>query len=229
MLTEYERQIPKGVAYKRSPKLYFGKVLQPYLNQPQSQYGFFQNALTLAIPQFWTQVFLKKATYGNAVTGAITVPGPAVVPVTLPSSTPGGAIIASPVVIPATYPQVDGACKDPAGFWPGLFKLMATVASNTTITLVAAAAMGLTYVTSIRAICPALEGLWYSAGIAFEAKIKAKQVDDHDYAFMMMSQEIDRLIKTTMVGIIPLPAYPVIGGVFSGTINFSMFDYSPGL
>ena len=44
---------------------------------------------------------------------------------------------------------------------------------------------------------------------------------------MMMSEEIDRLIKTTMFGVISLSLYTVVGGTFTGTINFGMFDYNP--
>lgn len=227
-MTEAEKLITNS-KYKNSPRLYFGKTLDSFLTNPKPEYGFFQKALTASIPLFLHKVFLTKSTRGFSVTGTITIPAVPVIilPIIHASSQPMGGLIANTLLPPITYDEVERACKDKLGFWVGLFKLLSNKISNTVITITDPIANGLTYTTTIKSICPSLESLWGIAGKAFDTKIKTKQVDDHDYTFMMMSEEIDRLIKTTMIGVISLPVYPVVGGTFTGTINFSMFDYNP--
>lgn len=224
-MTEAEKLITNS-KYKNSPRLYFGKTLDSFLTNPKPEYGFFQKALTASIPLFLHKVFLTKSTRGFSVTGTITTPV-IILPIIHASSQPIGGLITNTLLPPITYGEVERACKDKLGFWVGLFKLLSNKISNTVITITDPIANGLTYTTTIKSICPSLESLWGIAGKAFDTKIKTKQVDDHDYTFMMMSEEIDRLIKTTMIGVISLPVYPVVGGTFTGTINFSMFDYNP--
>lgn len=224
-MTEAEKLITNS-KYKNSPRLYFGKTLDSFLTHPKPEYGFFQKALTASIPLFLHKVFLTKSTRGFSVTGTITTPV-IILPIIHASSQPIGGLITNTLLPPITYDEVERACKDKLGFWVGLFKLLSNKISNTVITITDPIANGLTYTTTIKSICPSLESLWGIAGKAFDTKIKTKQVDDRDYTFMMMSEEIDRLIKTTMIGVISLPVYPVVGGTFTGTINFSMFDYNP--
>lgn len=215
--------------YKNSPRLYFGKILDNFLVNPRPEYGFFQKALTSAMPIFLYKVFLTKSVRGFSVTGAITIPATPVVviPIIHPASQPIGGLITNTLIPPISYVEVESACRDKLGFWVGLFKLLSNKISNTIITITDPIANGLTYTTPIKSVCPSLEKIWSIAGKAFDIKIKTKQVDDHDYAFMMMSEEIDRLIKTTMFGVISLSLYTVVGGTFTGTINFGMFDYNP--
>lgn len=228
-VTEMEKaQIP--VRYTNNPRIVFGKILERYLKGAQSQYGFFQNALTLAIPEFFMRVFSYRMKYGFAMNGVCTIPGTPPVPVPVVGA-PGGpagttACITAFTPAPLTYAQVDAACKDKTiGFWGRIFELMGNYMANTTIVITNPMAMGFTYTTSMRAIYPALPQQWLAAGQAFGQRMINKGVDDHDYFMMMWSEELERQIKM-LVGAVPLPAYPVIGAIFSGNITATWADFN---
>ena len=144
---------------------------------------------------------------------------------------PGGptgstACISSFIPTPLTYAQVDRACQDSVvGFWGRIFELMANYIVNSTVVITNPSAMGFTYTTSLRTIYPALPQQWLAAGQAFGQKIIAKGIDDHDYFFMLWSEEIEKQIKL-MTGVIALPGWPVCGAIFSGNITASWFDFN---
>lgn len=228
-LTTFElSQVP--ARYTNNPKILFGKILEKYLKGATSEYGFFQNALTLAIPEFFMRVFSYRMKYGFAMNGVCTVPGtpPVPYPVVGPLGGPAGTTACVTLFTPAplTYAQVDTACKDKViGFWGRIFELMANYIVNSTITLSNPAAMGFIYTVSLRTVYPALPQQWLAAGQAFGQRMNNKGVDDHDYFMMMWSEELDKQIKL-MTGVIPLPGWPVIGAVFSGNITATWTDFN---
>ena len=88
--------------YKNSPRLYFGKILDNFLVNPKPEYGFFQKALTSAMPIFLYKVFLTKSVRGFSVTGVITIPATPVVviPIIHPASQPIGGLITNTLIPP---------------------------------------------------------------------------------------------------------------------------------
>lgn len=210
--------------YTNSPKLLFGKILDRYLVNAAPEYGVFQNALASAVNEYVGKVFLKKMTRGMGMTGVVTI-GTSASPITIPTGTPASCCVTSFVSAPVTFIEAEAACKDPAGTWAGLFKLIATYLARGTVSLTCPACMGFFYTTSLSIVYPALISSWYAAGVAFDASLKAKQVDDHAWCFHLVSKEIDRLFTMTMTMVQPV-VWPVVGGVYSGTINWSFSDIS---
>ena len=229
MVTEYELASLK-VRYTNNTQILFGKILEKYLKNPASEFGFFQNALLSAIPEFFMKVFNYRQKYGFAITGTTTTTStpPVVSPVFGSAGSPAGttACIVSFIPPVLTIAQINSACKDQTvGYWGRIFQLMAKYIVNTTVTICDPLALGLTYTTSLRTVYPALEQQWLAAGVAFGTKMKAKQVDNHDYTFMMWSEEINKQIRA-MTGVIALPAWPVIAAIFSGTITCTWADFN---
>lgn len=214
--------------YLDSNKILFGKILQRKLQSAKPEFGFFQEALTRSIVEFFRSVFRYRQQYGFGMNGTIYIPPNNFIPVVGPIGSPSGTTvcISSFITVPLTTGEVTSACKDTVtGYWGKIFELMGNYFVNTTVVMSNPAAMGFTYSKQLRTVYPLLPQSWKLAGIAFEQKIKTKQVDDHDYLFMAWSEEIDRLIKNT-TSIIPVPSWPVIGGIFSGSITASWTDFN---
>lgn len=229
MVTDAELKTME-ITYKNSNKILFGKILEKYLKNPVSEFGFFQNALLSAIPEFFMKVFSYRQRYGFAITGTTTTTSvpPVVSPVL---GSPGGvagttACIVSFIPPILTIAEINKACKDQGvGYWGRIFELMAKYVMNTTVTICDPVAFGLTYTTTFRSVYPALQQTWLAAGIAFGKKMQAKQVDNHDYAMKMWSDELNKQIRA-MTGVIALPAYPVIAAIFSGSITCTWADFN---
>lgn len=221
-------QIP--ARYTNSPRVLFGKILESRLRNPVPEYGFFQTAMTSAIPEFFARVFSYRMRFGFAMTGTVTIPGtpPVVMPVFGAMGSPTGttACISSFAPPVLTEAQVRRACEDiTVGFWGRTFELMADYIVGTTVVLSNPMALGFTHSTQLRTVYPMLPQQWLADGIAFGEKMMKSAVDNHDYFFMLWSEELEKQVRK-MTGLISLPAWPVMGGVFSGTITANWTDFN---
>lgn len=214
--------------YKNSPKILFGKILEMYLANPQPEFGVFQSALANTINEYFQRVFQYRQKYGFGMNGTVYVPPAQFVPVvgTIGGSMGSSVNITSFTSVPTTQSAVTKACKDQTvGFWGRIFELMGNHFVNTTIVLSNPAAFSFLYTLQLRSVYPTLPQQWLLAGKTFGDKIRTKQVDDKDYLYMSWSEELNRLIRAT-TAILPIPSWPVVGGLFSGTIAMSWADFN---